>query len=179
MQRFERATEFVLAGSLARGERELMSHAPLPRDEETADAVRDLVAIKPPPGEAEKTRDMAAMRFETTPVRIATRTLRRRITVLKPTAAPGASGWRNLHVVLVSEARGGAEALRAWCQCWADGVQLQRETRLRAAAVLEATDGGPAVQPEPGETTVGAHGRKSASDRAVGGAREAGRELLH
>ena len=65
-----------------------------------------------------------------------------------------------MHVVLVSEARGGAEALRAWCQSWADGVQMQKETRLWAAAILEATDRGIAAAPEPGESKVGAHGRK-------------------
>ena len=108
---------------------------------ETEAAMRALVLEQQPPGESpeELERELTAATADLARhggPRPHARMVRRRLRCLRSGAAPGASGWRNSHIAMLSDSDDGLGWLLEWARTWADGAVLGEAARLWARGVL-------------------------------------------
>ena len=70
------------------------------------------------------------------PPKLYMRALRRRLRALRAGAAPGGSGWRNSHVLIMAEDAQGGGWLLEWCKLWAAGKVPPTVAELWSRGVL-------------------------------------------
>ena len=115
-----------------------------PLTEDTALEVDRLISEGVPPHETEDLRREVRLALATAPADsgVRHRHLRRRLRVLKRSAAPGPSSWRNGHLQAVGQVASGVQALARWAALWHRAALSAPAAALWSAACVSPVDSG-------------------------------------
>lgn len=137
-KQLQRAVDKARTGALRAAAQIVTGAGKAEPSERVAGQVRALLAMTVDEEERLATaaqRQSALLHADEVP-RITTKSVRRKLRVLKAGAEPGPSGWRNSHLQLMGATPGGAALLARWTQQWALGRITALEARLWGGALV-------------------------------------------
>ena len=122
----------------------LMGAVRAPLMEATAQEVDRLISEDVPAEEVAALRHEVRLAFASAPADsgVRHRHLRRRLRVLKRSAAPGPSSWRNGHLQAVGQVASGVLALAQWAALWHRAALSEPAAALWSAACVAPVDSG-------------------------------------
>ena len=148
-QAFQRTAAKMRVGNTRAAKQILAGSVQAPRTEATRDEIDSLLCTnrssnQPPAQEFDRQRTAlkAASSKNKHTNAVLTRSVRRRARILNPGAAPGPSGWRNIHIQGIMGTAGGAIVLKRWCKMWIAGSVSMATSVLWTAAVISPIDCG-------------------------------------